>query len=69
MKSFNPYLVDEIVTQFGGRGNLFGLIGDSKSNEAELHGYEVTLSGKLVLPELAPQPEREEQKLIQAILC
>ncbi|HMV46311.1 MAG TPA: hypothetical protein PLD20_22175 [Blastocatellia bacterium] len=69
MKSFNPYLVEEIVTQFGRRSNLFGLIDDSKSNEAELHGYEVTLSGKLVLPELTTQPEREERKLIQAILC
>ena len=69
MGSFNPYLVDEIVTQSDGNNNYFGLIDKSESNRVELHGFEITMSGKLVLPELKQKPEQEEQKLIQAILC
>lgn len=69
MCSFNPYLADEIVTQSSNGDNYFGLIGGSESNRAELHGFEITMSGKLVLPELKQQSEQEEQKLIQAILC
>lgn len=69
MHSFNPYLIDEIVTQSGNSNNYFGLIGGSESNRTELHGYEITMSGKLVLPELKQESEQEEQKLIQAILC
>ncbi|MGE0883981.1 MAG: hypothetical protein AB7P14_10590 [Blastocatellales bacterium] len=69
MHSFNPYLIDEIVTQSGNSNNYFGLIGGSESNRTELHGYEITMSGKLVLPELKQKSEQEEQKLIQAILC
>ncbi len=69
MRTFNPYLVDELSAQSDGSDNLFGLIGSSASNQAELHGYEITMSGKLVLPELTPLREQEEQRLIEAILC
>lgn len=64
MSSFNPYLVDEIVTQSGRNrdDDLFGLIGDSSSYRTELYGFEITMSGKLVLPELHPNPELEKQE-------
>jgi len=69
MQAFNPYLVDEIVTQSDRNASFFGLIGSSENNSAELHGYEVTMSGRLVLPELKPDSQREEQKLVSVILC
>jgi len=62
MRGFNPYLVDEVVTQSDRGDNFFGLIHSSETNRPELHGYEVTMSGNLVLPELKPQLEREEQE-------
>ena len=69
MQAFNPYLVDEIVTQSDGSNSFFGLISSSENNKTEMHGYEITMSGRLVLPELKPQPERAEQKLGKAIIC
>lgn len=69
MQAFNPYPADEIVTQSDGDNNFFGLISNSGNNRTELHGYEVTMSGRLVLPELNPQPEREDQKPEKAIAC
>jgi hypothetical protein len=69
MRAFNPYLAEELILQSNEDNNLFGLIGSSESNQAELHGYEVTMSGRVVLPELTPLPKQEEQWLIQAILC
>lgn len=64
MKGFNPYLVDEIVTQTDRNrdDDLFGLIDDSSSYRTELYGFEITMSGKLVLPELHPNPEQEKQQ-------
>ncbi len=64
MAAFNPYLpclVEEKVTQFNSRSNYFGLIDNTEADRAELHGYEVTMSGRLVLPVLRPQPEDESQ--------
>jgi len=63
MAAFNPYYVDEIVTQAERKSNYFGLI-DSAAEVAqdELHGYEVTMSGRLALPELRPQTDDERQK-------
>ena len=63
MSSFNPYLVDEIVTQSGRNrdDDLFGLIGDSSSYRTELYGFEIPMSWKRVLPELHPNPEQEKQ--------
>ncbi len=63
MGCFNPYLVDEIVTQTDENrdDNLFGLIGNSSIYRTELYGFEITMSGKLVLPELHPNPEQEKQ--------
>ncbi len=69
MGSFNPYLVDEIVSQSNKSDNYFGLIGNSESNRTELHGFEITMSGKLVLPELKQKSEQEEQNIIQAFVC
>lgn len=60
MAAFNPYQVDEIVTQAEERSNCFGLIDNSIEAE-ELHGYEVTLSGRLALPELHPEMDGEKQ--------
>ena len=60
MQTSNPYLVDEIVTQTDRNSNVFGLIGNSESNNAERHGYEITMSGKVVLPELMPRLEGRE---------
>lgn len=57
MGSFNPYLVDEIVTQTEKSDSNFGLIGRSEDNRTELHGFEITLSGKIALPELHPKKE------------
>lgn len=69
MAAFNPYYVDEIVSS-APRNRYFGLI-ESAAEPArdELHGYEVTLSGRLVLPELCPrrEPRREENE--QAVVC
>jgi hypothetical protein len=62
MQAFNPYQADEIVTQSDGRISFFGSISNSKNNRAELHEYEITMSGRLVLPELNPQREREDKK-------
>lgn len=67
MGSFNPYLVDEIVTQSEKNGNtgngFFGLIGKSDNHAAELHGFEITMSGRLVLPELRPKQEQDNALL------
>lgn len=68
-KAFNLYPGDGIIVPFSNVSSYFGLISRSESNCDELHGYEITLSGRLVLPELTPQPEQEEQNQVQAILC
>ncbi len=61
MAAFNPYYVDEIVTQAEKKSNYFDLIGsNTEARQEELHGYEVTMSGRLVLPELHPQAEGEK---------
>ena len=63
MAAFNPFYVDEIVTQANNDSNYFGLIGNSaEAEEEERHGYEVTMSGRLVLPELHPQIRSQEQR-------
>lgn len=59
MQSFNPYLVDEIVTQSETNERYFGLISNSENLGSELHGYEITLSGRVVLPELRLPNEQE----------
>jgi hypothetical protein len=58
MTPFNPYLVDEIVTE--AKRNLFGLIDDTEANSGELYGYEVTMSGRLVIPEFRLQPAQTD---------
>jgi len=67
--TFNPYPVGESVTRSEKSNAFFGLIESNELNQMELHGYEVTLSGRLVLPELRTQVEMEEQKLVNVILC
>lgn len=62
MGSFNPFLVDEIVTQTENSDSYFGLIPSLENYRTELHGFEITLSGKIVLPELHPQKERETNR-------
>lgn len=62
MGSFNPYLVDEIVTQTDKSDSYFGLIVASESYRTELHGFEITMSGKIALPELNPQNEQEAKR-------
>lgn len=37
---------------------FFGLIEPGKHESPELHGYEVTMEGTVVAPELRPQQER-----------
>jgi len=59
MRSFNPYLVDEIVTQPATNEKYFGLIANSDSQASELHGFEISLSGRIVLPELRLSNEQE----------
>jgi hypothetical protein len=61
MTDFNPYYIDEIVTQAEERSNYFGLINSSTEAE-ELHGYEVTMSGNLTLPELHPGRNGEKRQ-------
>jgi hypothetical protein len=36
--------------------NCFGLIGAASAERSELHGFEVSLDGTVVVPELCPQP-------------
>jgi hypothetical protein len=36
---------------------LFGLIDDTCGLRTELHGFEVSLDGRVVVPELHPKPE------------
>jgi hypothetical protein len=62
MAGFNPYYVDEIVSQTEIRASYFGLISNTETAQTELHGYEVTMSGRLVLPELKQQSDNEEQE-------
>jgi len=50
MVAFNPYLVDEIVAAGQAGEKYFGLI-DADGDE-ELHGYEVTMEGRVVVPML-----------------
>ncbi len=66
MAAFNPFYVDEIVVEANTTGNAFGLI-NPESNAPELHGYEVTMSGRLVLPELRPQAENDKPTFNWAI--
>jgi hypothetical protein len=47
------------MTESSSASNYFGLIDNTEATQVELHGYEVTMSGKLVLPELHPQPQDE----------
>jgi len=67
MAAFNPFYVDEIIVEASPTGNAFGLINNAESNAPELHGFEVTMSGRLVLPELRPQAEAEKPKTNWAI--
>ena len=69
MQPINPYSMDEVTIQSNLDNSLFGLIAKSGPDGAELHGYEITLSGKLVVPELKLPSEEGEPKLVQAILC
>lgn len=62
MGSFNPYLVDEIVTQTNSEKH-FGLIASSNDQASELHGFEITLSGRIVLPELRLSAEQEATRV------
>jgi hypothetical protein len=55
MASFNPYFVDEIVTQGNHGQSMFGLIGSDQAHRTELFGYEVTITGEVVEPLLSPQ--------------
>ncbi len=50
MAAFNPYLVDEIVTEANAKSNHFGLIDNTEAELTELYGYEVSMSGRLVTP-------------------
>jgi hypothetical protein len=61
MTSFNPYYGDEAVTQNELNSNYFGLISNTEGTDTELHGYDVTMSGRLVLPVLNPQSDNAEQ--------
>lgn len=69
MAGFNPYFVDEVVTQPAGKEEFFGLINVARNDEPELFGYEVTLSGRLVLPELRPRLMDEAITSQQAATC
>jgi hypothetical protein len=62
MLAFNPFYVDEIVTEANPNKTAFGLIAP-EANAPELHGFEVTTTGRLVLPELCAQAEAEAPKL------
>ncbi|MFN0084720.1 MAG: hypothetical protein ACKVX9_04975 [Blastocatellia bacterium] len=63
MADYNPYYIDEIVGQAAREKNHFGLIsGDVEAGQEELHGYEVTMSGRLVLPQLNPHRENEKRQ-------
>ncbi len=62
MGSFNPFLVDEIVTQTEKSDECFGLITSSENHRTELHGFEITMSGKIALPELHPPKEPEVRR-------
>lgn len=69
MATFNPYVVDEIVTQTEGNGNYFGLLrSNAEVRQDELHGYEVTMSGRLVLPELRMEPEEKRSQVSKEIV-
>lgn len=48
---------DEIAAESSCRPVLFGLIEEEAPDRTELHGYEVTMSGRLVLPRLFPRAE------------
>ncbi len=54
MVDFNPYDVDEIVAEAQEALVYFGLIEGEVGMREELHGYEVTMSGRVILPELHP---------------
>lgn len=54
MTAYNPYLVDEIVAETKPCLNFFGLISEADEDRPELHGYEVTLDGRVVAPSLNP---------------
>jgi hypothetical protein len=62
MENFNPYIVDEVVAETDAKASVFGLIGSDEPNGSELHGYEVTMSGRLVTPEFHPQIEDDNQR-------
>lgn len=52
MAAYNPYFVDEIVTELNPRETYFGLIRDENDEQVELYGYEITLDGRVVVPHL-----------------
>jgi hypothetical protein len=66
---FSHYPANETGARPDEASSFFGLICSLEGSCDELHGYEITMSGDLVLPELRLLPEQEEQKFIQAILC
>jgi hypothetical protein len=68
MSTFNPYITDEIVPQTEDKANYFGLLrSNAEVRQDELHGYEVTMSGKLVLPELRMRPEADVSQVSKEI--
>jgi hypothetical protein len=55
MRRTDPYGVEGPVTIVNDGRSVFGLIGDDQAGRAELSGYEVTISGEVVVPRLSPK--------------
>lgn len=55
MATFNPFFVDEVVTQGSHSKSMFGLIGSDQAHQTELSGFEVTTTGEVVEPVLSPK--------------
>jgi hypothetical protein len=55
MRRTNPDSVEVANTRVNDGRSIFGLIGDDQTRGTVLSGYEVTMSGEVVVPRLSPK--------------
>ena len=61
MRRTNPYSVEVAGTRVSDCRSIFGLIGNDQTRRTELSGYEVTMSGEVVVPRLSPKRDTRQR--------
>jgi len=61
MRRTSPYSLEVPASRVSDCRSVFGLIGGDQTGLAELAGYEVTVSGEVVVPWFSPQTDTRER--------